>query len=171
MKKHVLGQSARSAAIRTTTSAPRAAARRSGDAGISSSVCAWSMSRCARTLALARRTDYGTIGARWPTTLQDWPLLDKETAASRSARRSPPAQTWLVGAGHHRRHQRRAAAACCARSQAIVLRAGDHRSRDRQSVGCGRAHRTDCVLRGDNPHDIDVSPNPECEIIDGGAHA
>ena len=70
-------------------------------------------------------------------------------------------------AGHHRRHQRRAAQGA-AFPAGHRFRAGQHRSGDRH---VGRRSCAPCapsVLRGDNPRDLELSPNPDSEFINGG---
>ena len=39
-----------------------------------------------------------------------------------------------------------------------------------RSVGVDPRTARTAVLRGDNPRDIEVSPNPECEVIDARPH-
>ena len=128
---------------------------------------AWSDAAGARARwQLAKRTDYGR-SVRGGESSRSWPLLDKELLrhglevvhhrqASGCRRRPPPA----------------APAACrckVVRSlEAIVFEQATIDRRDPVGRASIRARARTAVLRGDNPRDIDVSPNPDCEIINGG---
>jgi phenylacetate-CoA ligase len=117
-----------------------------------------------RTLQLAKRTGYGR-SVRGGETLSSWPLLDKESLrhglksfTTGSQWLSAPATTGGTSGVPLK----------VLRSlEAIVF---EQAAIDRviQSVGVDARTARTAVLRGDNPRDIEVSPNPDCEVINAG---
>jgi phenylacetate-CoA ligase len=162
MKKHVIGQTLirrnpfyydRSSAVLERGEAWEYERRR-----------AWSARQVAQTLQLAKRTDYGQ-SVHGGDTLASWPLLDKEClrhglSAFTTGYKwfSAPATTGGTSGVPLK----------VLRSlEAIVF---EQATIDRviQSVGVDARTARTAVLRGDNPRDIEVSPNPECEVINAG---
>jgi phenylacetate-CoA ligase len=162
MKKHVLGQTLirrnpfyydRSSAVLERGEAWEYERRR-----------AWSARQVAQTLQLAKRTEYGR-SVRGGDTLASWPLLDKEClrhglSAFTTGYKwfSAPATTGGTSGVPLK----------VLRSlEAIVF---EQATIDRviQAVGVDARTARTAVLRGDNPRDIEVSPNPECEVINSG---
>jgi len=125
---------------------------------------AWVAQQVRRTLQLAKRTTYGR-SVRGGETLASWPLLDKESLrhglksfTTGSQWLSAPATTGGTSGVPLK----------VLRSlEAIVF---EQATIDRviQSVGVDARTARTTVLRGDNPRDIEVSPNPDCEVINGG---
>jgi phenylacetate-CoA ligase len=125
---------------------------------------AWSERQVRRTLSQAKRTEYGrSVDA--DERLQSWPLLEKESLrhglqsfTTGNAWLSVPATTGGTSGVPLK----------VLRSlEAIVF---EQASIDAviKSVGVDARTARTAVLRGDNPRDIVVSPNPECEIINNG---
>ncbi|HYJ41045.1 MAG TPA: AMP-binding protein [Steroidobacteraceae bacterium] len=124
----------------------------------------WVGQHVRRTLQLAKRAEYGR-SVRGGDTLASWPLLDKESlrhglSAFTTGYKwlSSPATTGGTSGVPLK----------VLRSlEAIVF---EQATIDRviRSVGVDARTARTVVLRGDNPRDIEVSPNPDCEIIDGG---
>jgi phenylacetate-CoA ligase len=162
MKKHVLGQTLvrrnpyyydRSSNVLARGEAWECERRRT-----------WVAQQLRRTLQLARRTEYGR-SVRGGDTLASWPLLDKE-----SLRHGLSAFTtgykWL------------SAPATTGGTSGVPLKVlrsleaivFEQATIDRviQSVGVDARTARTAVLRGDNPRDIEISPNPECEVINAG---
>jgi phenylacetate-CoA ligase len=124
----------------------------------------WVAQQVRRTLELAKRTAYGR-SVRGGDTLATWPLLDKE-----SLRHGLSAFTtgykWL------------SAPATTGGTSGVPLKVlrsleaivFEQATIDRVIASVGADARTarTFVLRGDNPRDIEVSPNPDCEVINGG---
>jgi phenylacetate-CoA ligase len=125
---------------------------------------AWSDAQVRRTLALAQRTGYGR-SLRAGLALSSWPLLvkenlrhDLEAFTTGNQWLSAPATTGGTSGVPLR----------VLRSlEAIVF---EQATIDRviQSLGVDARVARTAVLRGDNPRDIVVSPNPECEVISDG---
>ncbi len=125
---------------------------------------AWVNRQLARTFELTRSTEYGR-SVRGGDTLASWPLLEKE-----SLRHGLQAFTsgveWLAA---------RATTGGTSGVPLKVLRSlqgivFEQASIDRLIHKAGadpRVART-VVLRGDNPRDLEISPNPDCEFINGG---
>jgi phenylacetate-CoA ligase len=162
MKKHVIGQTLirrnpfyyeRSSAVLERGEAWEYEMRR-----------AWSARQLAQTLQLAKRTDYGQ-SVHGGDTLASWPLLDKEClrhglSAFTTGYRwfSAPATTGGTSGVPLK----------VLRSlEAIVF---EQATIDRliKAVGVDARTARTAVLRGDNPRDIELSPNPECEVINAG---
>ena len=83
-----------------------------------------------------------------------------------ACRRSPPATN-----GSRRRPPPAAPAACrCSVLRSLEAIVFEQATIDRviQSVGVDARTARTAVLRGDNPRDIVVSPNPDCEVIGNG---
>ena len=162
MKKHVLGQSL----IRRNPyyyDRSCAALGQGEGAGFEQRL-AWSDAQVRRTLALTQRTGYGR-SVRGSLELASWPLLDKENLrhgldafTTGNQWMSAPATTGGTS-GVPLRVLRSLEAIVF--EQATIDRVG-------QSVGVDARIARTAVLRGDNPRDIVVSPNPECEIISNG---
>jgi phenylacetate-CoA ligase len=124
----------------------------------------WVAQQVRRTLQLARRAGYGR-SVRGGDTLASWPLLDKESLRHGLSSfttgykwLSSPATTGGTSGVPLK----------VLRSlEAIVF---EQATIDRviQSVGVDARTARTMVLRGDNPRDIEVSPNPDCEVINGG---
>jgi len=162
MKKHVLGQSL----IRRNPyyyDRSRSALEQNAGGGFDERL-AWSDAQVQRTLQLAQRTGYGR-SVRAGVELSGWPLLDKENLrhglqafTTGSEWLSAPATTGGTSGVPLR----------VLRSlEAIVF---EQATIDRviQSVGVDARVARIAVLRGDNPRDIVLSPNPECEVISNG---
>ncbi|HEY6125985.1 MAG TPA: hypothetical protein VIV63_15135 [Steroidobacteraceae bacterium] len=162
MKKHVLGQTLirrnpfyydRSSAVLARGEAWEYDRRR-----------AWAAQQLRHTLQLAKRTESGR-SVHGGDTLATWPLLDKECLRHGLSSFttgykwfSAPATTGGTSGVPLK----------VVRSlEAIVF---EQATIDRviQSVGVDARTARTAVLRGDNPRDIEVSPNPECEVINSG---
>ena len=162
MKRHVLGQSL----VRRN---PFYYERSRGllDNGESLDVAqrrAWSQAQQRRALNVARLTDYGQ-SVQGGDTLQSWPLLEKENLRH-GLKAFTTGNEWL------------SAPATTGGTSGVPLKVlrsleaivFEQASIDHvmQSVGVDARTVRTAVLRGDNPLDIVVSPNPESEIIGGG---
>jgi phenylacetate-CoA ligase len=162
MKKHVLGQSLirrnpfyyeRSRTLLDTAPTLDLLERR-----------AWTDSQVRRTLEVARITDYGRR-VKGGDTLASWPLLEKENLRH-------GLKSFTTG------HEWLSAPATTGGTSGVPLKVlrsfeaivFEQASIDNviQSVGVDARTARMAVLRGDNPRDIVVSPNPESEIIGGG---
>jgi phenylacetate-CoA ligase len=162
MKKHVLGQSLirrnpfyyeRSRALLDSAPELDLAARRE-----------WSLAQVRRTLDVARITDYGRR-VKGGDTLDSWPLLEKEKL--RHALRSFTTGNEWLSAPATTGGTSGVPLKVLRSFEAIVF---EQASIDNviQSLGVDARIARTAVLRGDNPRDIVVSPNPESEIIGGG---
>jgi len=162
MKKHVLGQTLirrnplyydRSFAVLERGETQQYEQRR-----------AWVAQQLRQTLQLAKRTDYGRT-VRGGDTLASWPLLDKECLRH-------GLQAFTTG------HKWFSAPATTGGTSGVPLKVlrsleaivFEQATIDRviQSVGVDARTARTAVLRGDNPRDIEVSPNPDCEVINAG---
>jgi phenylacetate-CoA ligase len=124
----------------------------------------WSAQQLRQTLQVARRTEYGR-SVRGGDTLASWPLLDKEPLrhglsafTAGNAWLSAPATTGGTSGVPLK----------VLRSlEAIVFEQAtiDHVI---ASVGAEAKSARTAVLRGDNPRDIEVSPNPDRQLINAG---
>jgi phenylacetate-CoA ligase len=162
MKKHVLGQSL----IRRNPyfyDRARVALEQSEGAGFEQRL-AWSSEQLRRTLSLAQRTGYGrSVGGGLD--LASWPLLDKENLRH-------GLQAFTIGSPWL------SAPATTGGTSGVPLRVlrsleavvFEQATIDRviQSVGADARGARTAVLRGDNPRDIVVSPNPESETFSNG---
>jgi len=162
MKKHVLGQSL---IRRNPYYYERSSATLQQGAGADfDERLAWSENQVRRTLQIAQRTGYGR-SLQAGDDLSNWPLLEKENLrhglkafTTGSEWLSAPATTGGTSGVPLR----------VVRSlEAIVF---EQATIDRviQSTGVDARVARTAVLRGDNPRDIVVSPNPESEIISNG---
>lgn len=162
MKKHVLGQRLirrnpfyyeRARELLDTHADLDLAARR-----------AWSDEQVRRTLAVARSTDYGRR-VKAGDTLSSWPLLEKENL--RHGLKSFTTGTELLAAPATTGGTSGVPLKVVRSLESIVFEqaAIDHVT---ASVGVDTRTARTTVLRGDNPRDIVISPNPESEIIGGG---
>jgi len=125
---------------------------------------AWVGRQLRETLRLAQRTEYGRA-VRGGDTLQSWPLLDKE-CLRHGLQSFTTGYSWF------------AAPATTGGTSGVplkVLRSLEAIVFEQatidwviQSVGVDASTARTAVLRGDNPRDIEVSPNPECEVINSG---
>lgn len=162
MKKHVLGQSL----IRRNPyyyDRSSAVLEQGENAGFAERL-AWSDEQVRRTLQFAQRTGYGRSVAGG-NVLSRWPLLDKENLrhglhafTTGNEWLSAPATTGGTSGVPLR---------VLRNLEAIVFEQATIDRVIRSVGGDARTVRT-AVLRGDNPRDIVVSPNPECEIISNG---
>lgn len=162
LKKQVLGQSLirrnpfyydRAKELLDTAPSQDLAARRE-----------WSRLQVARTLELARNTEYGR-SLRAGDELSEWPLLEKENLRH-GLKAFTTGREWL------------SAPATTGGTSGVPLKVlrsleaivFEQASIDNVIQGLGVDARTvrTAVLRGDNPKDIVVSPNPESDIIAGG---
>jgi len=162
MKKHVLGQTLirrnpyyydRSSMVLERGAAWEYERRRT-----------WVAQQIGRTLQLAKRTEYGR-SVRGGDTLASWPLLDKE-CLRHGLKSFTTGYKWL------------SAPATTGGTSGVPLKVlrsleaivFEQATIDRviQSVGADARTVRTAVLRGDNPRDIEVSPNPDCEIISDG---
>ncbi len=162
MKKHVLGQSLirrnpfyyeRSSSVLERGEAADYDRRR-----------AWSARQVRQTLQLAQRTEYGR-SVNGGDDLSQWPLLEKE-CLRHGLKAFTTGSDWL------------AAPATTGGTSGVPLRVlrsleaivFEQATIDRviQSVGADARIARTAVLRGDNPRDIVISPNPESEIIMNG---
>jgi len=125
---------------------------------------AWSEEQVRRTLQQARRTDYGRT-VRSGDNLADWPLLEKESLRHGLAAFTTGSD--LFAAPATTGGTSGVPLKVLRSLEAIVF---EQATIDRviKSVGVDASSARTVVLRGDNPRDIVVSPNPECEMIDGG---
>jgi phenylacetate-CoA ligase len=124
----------------------------------------WVARQLRRTFQLAQRAEYGR-SVKGGDTLASWPLLDKESLrhglnsfTTGYSWFSAPATTGGTSGVPLK----------VLRSlEAIVFEQAtiDHVIK---SVGAHASTARTAVLRGDNPRDIEISPNPECEIINNG---
>lgn len=125
---------------------------------------AWVKERVARTLGLARATEYGrSVGAG--AKLEDWPLLEKEPLRHRL-------EDFTAG------HEWLAAPATTGGTSGVPLKVlrslqaivFEQASIDRVIAMSGADVGTvrTVILRGDNPRDLELSPNPDSEVINGG---
>ncbi len=125
---------------------------------------AWSARQVRQTLQLAQRTEYGR-SVRGGDTLASWPLLDKESLRH-------GLQSFTTGYSWF------SAPATTGGTSGVPLKVlrsleaivFEQATIDRviQSVGIDASTAKTAVLRGDNPRDIEISPNPECEVINAG---
>lgn len=125
---------------------------------------AWVSQQVRRTLQLAKRTEYGR-SLRAGDQLASWPLLDKESLRHGLSSFTTGYQ-WL------------SAPATTGGTSGVPLKVlrsleaivFEQATIDRviRSVGADAQTARTAVLRGDNPRDIEVSPNPECDVINGG---
>lgn len=124
----------------------------------------WVDQQVRQTLQTARRTEYGR-SVRGGDTLSNWPLLDKEplrhglsafTAGNKWL--SAPATTG--GTSGVPLKVLRSLEAIVFEQAAIDQVIG--------SVGVDARTARTVVLRGDNPRDIEVSPNPDRQLINAG---
>jgi phenylacetate-CoA ligase len=125
---------------------------------------AWANARLARTLELASGTEYGR-SVRGGNTLKSWPLLEKELLRH-GLQAFTAGYEWLCvpattgGTSGVPLKVLRSL-------QAIVF---EQASIDRliKAAGADASTARTAVLRGDNPRDLEISPNPDCEYINGG---
>jgi phenylacetate-CoA ligase len=162
MKKHVLGQSMirRDPYYYESSLATLA----QGDGAGFEQRLAWSDEQVRHTLALAKRTGYGR-SVHGGLELSKWPLLDKEKLRH-DLKSFTSGKPWL------------SAPATPGGNSGVPLRVlrsleaivFEQATIDRviQSVGVDARLARVAVLRSDNPLDVVVSPNPECEIIGNG---
>lgn len=125
---------------------------------------AWMARQLRQTLSLAQRTEYGR-SVRGGDTLASWPLLDKESLRH-------GLQSFTTGYSWF------SAPATTGGTSGVPLKVlrsleaivFEQATIDRviQSVGIDASTARTAVLRGDNPRDIEVSPNPDCEVINAG---
>lgn len=125
---------------------------------------AWVARQVRQTLQIAQRTEYGR-SVKGGDTLASWPLLDKESLRH-------GLQSFTTGYSWF------AAPATTGGTSGVPLKVlrsleaivFEQATIDRviQSVGIDASTARTAVLRGDNPRDIEVSPNPECEVINAG---
>ena len=125
---------------------------------------AWVRERVERTLGYARDTAYGREvgGGR---KLEDWPLLEKEPLRN-NLEKFTTGSEWM------------AAPATTGGTSGVPLKVlrslqaivFEQASIDRVIAMAGADVRTarTVILRGDNPRDLELSPNPDSEIINGG---
>jgi phenylacetate-CoA ligase len=124
----------------------------------------WVAQQVRRTLQLAKRTQYGR-SVRGGDTLASWPLLDKE-CLRHGLSSFTTGYKWL------------SAPATTGGTSGVPLKVlrsleaivFEQATIDRviASVGVDARTARTFVLRGDNPRDIEISPNPDCEVINGG---
>jgi len=125
---------------------------------------AWVAQQLRQTLQLARRTEYGRT-VRGGDQLASWPLLDKECLRH-------GLQSFTTG------YKWFSAPATTGGTSGVPLKVlrsleaivFEQATIDRviHSVGVEARTARTAVLRGDNPRDIEVSPNPDCEVINAG---
>ncbi len=125
---------------------------------------AWVKERIAHTLELARGTDYGRR-VKGGNNLADWPLLEKEPLRH-DLKSFTSGYEWM------------AAPATTGGTSGVPLKVlrslqaivFEQATIDRCIAEAGADVRTarTVVLRGDNPRDLELSPNPDSEIINGG---
>jgi phenylacetate-CoA ligase len=162
MKRHVLGQSLirrnpfyyeRSRALLDSAESLSLEHRR-----------AWSEGQVRRTLEALRGTEYGRT-VRGGDTLASWPLLEKENLRH-GLKAFTTGNEWL------------SAPATTGGTSGVPLRVlrsleaivFEQAAIDSviHSVGADARGARTAVLRGDNPRDIVVSPNPDSQVISGG---
>ncbi|HEU4779375.1 MAG TPA: hypothetical protein VFS58_05780 [Steroidobacteraceae bacterium] len=162
MKKHVIGQKL---IRRNPLYYERAAAvLDQGEAWDFERRRTWVAQRLRQTLQLAKRTEYGR-SVHGDDTLSTWPLLDKESLRH-------GLHSFTTG------YQWFSAPATTGGTSGVPLKVVrsleaivfEQATIDRviQSVGIDARTAQTAVLRGDNPRDIELSPNPECEVINSG---
>ena len=125
---------------------------------------AWAQRQLARTFELARGTSYGR-SVRGDETLASWPLLEKEPLRH-GLHAFTTGMEWL--AANATTGGTSGVPLKVLRSlQAIVF---EQASIDRliRAAGADPLGARTTVLRGDNPRDLEISPNPDCEYINGG---
>jgi len=124
----------------------------------------WAEQQVRHTLQLAKRTDYGR-SVRGGDTLASWPLLGKESL--RHGLKSFTAGYPWLSAPATTGGTSGVPLKVLRSLEAIVF---EQAAIDRviQSVGVDARTARTAVLRGDNPRDIELSPNPEREIINAG---
>ena len=125
---------------------------------------AWSAKQLARTFELARNTSYGR-SVRGGDSLTSWPLLEKESLRH-GLHAFTSGMDWL------------AAPATTGGTSGVPLRVlrslqaivFEQASIDRliRAAGADPLEARTTILRGDNPRDLEISPNPDCEYINGG---
>ena len=125
---------------------------------------AWSNERVAHTLELAAGTEYGR-SVHGGKILGSWPLLEKESL--RHGLQSFTARSDWLAAPATTGGTSGVPLKVLRSLQAIVF---EQASIDRliQAVGADARTARTAVLRGDNPRDLEVSPNPDCEYINNG---
>lgn len=162
MKKHVLGQTL---IRRNPFYYDRAAAVLDrGEGWDFERRRAWDAQQVRGTLQLAKRTEYGR-SVHGGDTLAGWPLLDKE-ALRHGLHSFTTGYKWF------------SAPATTGGTSGVPLKVVrsleaivfEQATIDRviRSVGIDARTARTAVLRGDNPRDIELSPNPECEVINDG---
>ena len=162
MKKHVLGQSL---IRRNPFYYDRSCATlQQGASSNFEERLAWSDAQVQRTLQLSLRTGYGK-SLQAGLDLADWPLLEKENLRH-GLQAFTTGNEWL------------SAPATTGGTSGVPLRVlrsleaivFEQATIDRvaQSVGVDARVARTAVLRGDNPRDLEISPNPESEIISNG---
>jgi len=125
---------------------------------------AWAERQLKRTLELARATSYGR-SVRGGDALSSWPLLEKEPLRH-GLQAFTTGMEWL--AAHATTGGTSGVPLKVLRSlQSIVF---EQASIDRLVALAGANVTTDrtAILRGDNPRDLEISPNPDYEFINGG---
>jgi phenylacetate-CoA ligase len=162
LKKHALGQSL----VRRNPYyyEPACAALAEVEALDAAGRRAWTQRQLARTFDLARKTGYGRA-VRGGDSLASWPLLEKESLRH-------GLQAFTTGGAWF------AARATTGGTSGVPLKVlrslqsivFEQASIDRliRSVGADPLGARTVVLRGDNPRDLEISPNPDCEYINGG---
>lgn len=125
---------------------------------------AWVDERVARTLELARETEYGR-SVSGGTALDSWPLLEKEPLRN-NLEAFTCGREWM------------AAPATTGGTSGVPLKVlrslqaivFEQASIDRviSMSGADVRNARTVVLRGDNPRDLELSPNPDSEYINGG---
>jgi len=161
-KKHVLGQSL---IRRNPMYYERACADLEEVSGLDlAGRRAWAKERVARTLELARSTEYGR-SIKGTDNLADWPLLEKEPL--RHGLKSFVCGNDWLSAPATTGGTSGVPLKVLRSLQAIVF---EQAIIDRCIAEAGADVRTarTVVLRGDNPRDLELSPNPDCEYINGG---
>jgi phenylacetate-coenzyme A ligase PaaK-like adenylate-forming protein len=125
---------------------------------------AWAERQLVRTFELARGTEYGR-SVKGGLTLSSWPLLEKEPLRHGLQAFTSGAE-WLAA---------RATTGGTSGVPLKVLRSlqaivFEQASIDRLIQKAGADPRTarTAVLRGDNPRDLEISPNPDVEYINNG---
>ena len=124
----------------------------------------WANDRLARTLETAGSTGYGR-SVQGGQTLASWPLLEKELL--RHGLQSFTAGNNWLAAPATTGGTSGVPLKVLRSLQAIVF---EQASIDRliQVAGADARNSRTAVLRGDNPRDLEISPNPDCEYINGG---
>jgi phenylacetate-CoA ligase len=162
MKKHVLGQTL----IRRNPyyyDRSREALQR-GESWTYERRRQWSDSQVRQTLQLAQRTEYGrSVNGR--DTLESWPLLEKE-CLRHGLQSFTTGYNWFAapattgGTSGVPLKVLRSLEAIVFEQATIDWVVG--------SLGIDARTARSAILRGDNPRDIEVSPNPESQIINSG---